>query len=688
MKKVIILLIVLCFVSVANSRGYILIDGGGSQGIGTSPYYPGTWSDSAFKWALSKIGYNKDFVVVYYSSYDASWWSTYLRSLGHTGNVKVVKVQNAAQANNPSQWPDVFNQNTGFIWFPGGDQSNYVPILKNTKLGDSIKVRYFRDNICIGGTSAGAMIVGEYVSTGSSWPNEAIRNPYNSYLSYDRNVLPLLENYLVDTHVAERGRLGRMLAHLGRIEKDYGEAVSILGLDDCTALCVDSNLIATVIGTGTVSILRTSLSTRRVVQSGRPLVLTDLCLVRAGDRFVLDLNSAQVISIPSTAETITTPPNAVIPPPSTIFLVGGKPDQRIDQSTPLSQFLNSCGVNPVIAIITADTSNDTINMYRNNIISLGASRVYLVELSPSQVNNPLFSQYIEASNGIIFLKNNLQNAGQLLTSSNLVSQSYWQKINSGTPQMFIGLDCWLVNERVIYNTESGDYNAYYGRLMTAKGLNLIPGFFVSPAAFVPENSSSFYIYIESKVDGLLWLLTYFPGSLGLLLDGASYEFSNDETWVKISPDGDMRIYSGGNGAPVVIVDAFQNQYMARSTWKMRTSSAGPRQNGQLTPILMHVLDSNYSYNITARGVLSIIEPQREDQGFDFQYIGTDKIKVSWNFKGMYRYGCVYDVRGDLMDFFYLNGVNNVIISLPKRKGVYFLELVGPGNRSVSKFVRF
>ncbi|MEO0264931.1 MAG: hypothetical protein ABIM17_06790, partial [candidate division WOR-3 bacterium] len=103
------------------SRGYIVALGGGTEGIGSSSYYPGTWSDSAFKWALSKVGYNKDFVAVYYDNYDASWWVSYLRGLGHTGTVKSIRVT-MQNANNPSKWVDVYNPNTGIIWFPGGDQ--------------------------------------------------------------------------------------------------------------------------------------------------------------------------------------------------------------------------------------------------------------------------------------------------------------------------------------------------------------------------------------------------------------------------------------------------------------------------------------------------------------------------------------------------------------------------------------
>ncbi|MGB9824292.1 MAG: cyanophycinase [Candidatus Hydrothermia bacterium] len=677
----------LLLVSVANSRGYLVILGGGTEGIGSSSLYPGTWSDSAFKWALNKVGPSKNFVIVYYDNYsNGSWWASYLRGLGHTGSVKVVTVRNRNDANNPSKWTDVYNTNTGIIWFPGGDQSNYIPILKNTKLGDTIKVRFYRDNICVGGTSAGSMILGEYVSTGSAWPNEAIRNPYNSYLTYDVNVLPLLDNYLVDTHIAERGRLGRMLAHLGRIKSDYNEDITVLGIDDCTALCVDSNLEALVVGSGSVSLLRATPSTRRVVQSGKKLVLTDLNFIKAGDRYTLDLNTLQILTIPPSAETISTTPPLVTPPPSVTFVVGGKPDQRQDQSAALVSFLSVCGQNPVITIITSNISMDTVANYRNLLVSLGASQVNLVELSESQVNNPTYAQYLSISNGFVFLKNNLQIAGTLLNSNNLLAQAYWQKVNSGTPQVFIGLDGWLVNEQVIYNTESGDYNAYYGKLAVSPGINLVRGLFISPAAFVPESSSPSYRFIESRVEGLFWVMTYYPGSLGILLDGASYEYSNDETWIKITPNGIVDVHYGGNGAPVIIIDAYSNQYRSRSSWTMRSSSSGPRQNGQLAPLVLHIIDSSFVFNLLQRGVLNSVEDRGEKSGIMLKYSGKNRIKISWDSHMDFQYARVYDSQGRKVKEFFLGASNETVIAIPGNKGVYFLELTGVREKEFAKFI--
>uniref|UniRef100_A0A7V4E468 Cyanophycinase n=1 Tax=candidate division WOR-3 bacterium TaxID=2052148 RepID=A0A7V4E468_UNCW3 len=686
MKRYILLLGLL--VSILFGRGYILIDGGGSQGIGTSSHYPGTWSDSAFKWALSKVGYSKNFVVVYYENYNASWWTTYLRGLGHTGSVKVVVVRNTNDANNPSKWTDVYSEGTGIIWFPGGDQSNYVPILKNTKLGDTIKTRYNRGEICVGGTSAGAMIIGEYVSTGGAWPNEAIRDPYNSYMSYDRNVLGLLENCLVETHLAERGRLGRMFAHLGRIKNDYGEEISVIGLDDCTALCIDSDLSATVIGSGSVTILKSTPSTNWGIASGRPVNLTNLWVLRAHDRFKINLNTGEIISIPPTARAINQPSPQIVPPPSEIYLIGGKPDQISDQNTALSQFISACGPSPVLTLFAANVGMDTVVNYKNRLISLGASQVYLVPLTSSDVNNPTYAQYVQNSQGFVFLKNDLQNAGSLLNSNNLVAQSYRERINEGVPQLFIGLDCMLINDSVLYNVESNDYNAYYGDLRMSKGLNLVPGLVVAPAAFVPENTSPSYVYLESKVDGHIWLLTRYPGSVLLLLEGASYEYSNDETWVKIGRDGIMRGYRGAKGAPLVILDALNNQYSAISTWTMRSSSSGPRQNGTLTPLVIHVIDTTFQFDLLNRGTLDVSVEAETGLNFDLQILKGNILRLRLGLNHGFEFAKICSADGKVLWSYYIGKDTEKFFSFPKREGIYFLLLEGKQRQRVVKILKF
>ncbi|MEO0265184.1 MAG: T9SS type A sorting domain-containing protein [candidate division WOR-3 bacterium] len=681
-------IIILLFVRSINARGYILAMGGGLEGIGSSSYYPGTWSDSAFKWALSKVGYSKNFVVIYYENYDVTWWKTYLKNLGHTGSVKFLKITSSI-ANSPSRWPDVYSSNTGIIWFPGGNQLNYLSLFKGTKLGDSLRARYLRGNICIGGTSAGAMILGEYVSTGDARSYEAIRNPYNSYLTYDRNVLGLLDNFLFDTHVAERGRIGRMFAHLGRIKKDYGEEIVVVGIDDCTAFCIDSDLTATAIGSGSVTLIKTTNNTQRVIASGKPLVMTDVNTVRLGDRFRFDLQSFSIISIPATGWRVSPQARTFLPPKGPIILVGGKADQRADQQVAISEFVSLCGSYPKITIFTLNTTSTTVSYYKSDLLAKGASSVYLVDLTSTGVNSATNASYVSNSQGFVFLLNDLRTAGSLLKGSNPVANAYWQRVNAGVPQLFIGLDCWLVNEKVIYNTETNTYNAYYGDLKTADGLNLVPGLFVSSSAFVYESTVG-YGYLESKVDGLLWLLTYYPGSIGLLLDGANYTMSNDESWVRISPDGTIRCRRGTYGSPIIIMDLASNLYITRSTWTMKSSSSGPRQNGSIGPFLFHLLDSNFVFNCVSRTVgtskevvsyiydgsayeesIRRVYKLQDDGLISTTFVSGGSLVVS-GIKEPVNYE-IYDVAGKKVSSGTLSGES--VLSLSNLKeGVYFLKL--------------
>lgn len=129
------------------------------------------------------------------------------------------------------------------IWFAGGSQWNYVGLWPKP-LHEQIQQTVSR-KITIGGTSAGAMSLGEGVfdaRRGSITSAEALADPLSSNVSVSLSPLaqPELNGTLIDTHFSERHREGRLIAFMGRLsllaEK---ESVRGIGLDEGTALTID-----------------------------------------------------------------------------------------------------------------------------------------------------------------------------------------------------------------------------------------------------------------------------------------------------------------------------------------------------------------------------------------------------------------------------------------------------------------
>ena len=131
------------------------------------------------------------------------------------------------------------------IWLAGGSQWNYVGLWPQT-LHEQLQQTITRQ-ITIGGTSAGAMSLGEGVfdaREGSITSNEALADPLSSNVSISLSPLaqPELNSTLIDSHFSERHREGRLIAFLARFSLLTGKAgVRGIGLDEGTALTIDDS---------------------------------------------------------------------------------------------------------------------------------------------------------------------------------------------------------------------------------------------------------------------------------------------------------------------------------------------------------------------------------------------------------------------------------------------------------------
>lgn len=150
------------------------------------------------------------------------------------------------------------------IWIAGGNQADYYKHWKGTALETALREAIHR-NIPVGGTSAGAAILGEYgfaALNGSVTSSQALSDPFNKYVTIDPlntgpkgsaarssflNV-PALASAITDTHLNTRDRLGRLVTFVARIGKgvcaggiESYSSVRGIGLDEETALLISAD---------------------------------------------------------------------------------------------------------------------------------------------------------------------------------------------------------------------------------------------------------------------------------------------------------------------------------------------------------------------------------------------------------------------------------------------------------------
>jgi cyanophycinase len=167
------------------------------------------------------------------------------------------------------------------IFFTGGDQLRIT-----SQIGDSPVYRCMRDLYWGGGTVVGT-------SAGAAAMSETMLISGESDGSHDIGALGmapglgLLSDVVIDSHFAERGRMGRLIGAVAQNPKNIG-----LGIDEDTAIIVDGGERFRVLGSGAVYVVDGTRLTYSSLSDKQPegiLSVNDLTLhvLGAGDEYDL-----------------------------------------------------------------------------------------------------------------------------------------------------------------------------------------------------------------------------------------------------------------------------------------------------------------------------------------------------------------------------------------------------------------
>lgn len=214
--------------------------------------------DAAFQWMIERSG-GGDVVILRASGTDA--YNPYIKALGKVNSVETLKIDSRRLAQDDGVARII--RGAEMLFIAGGDQAQYVEYWKDTKVMDAINDLIRVKKIPVAGTSAGAAVLGGFYFSGergSVTSQTALANPYAREITLHKQDFvdaPLLKNVLIDQHFSQRERQGRMLTFLGRIMTDWKLEPRGIAVDEKTAVCIDENGVAQVMGENKAWFLKT-----------------------------------------------------------------------------------------------------------------------------------------------------------------------------------------------------------------------------------------------------------------------------------------------------------------------------------------------------------------------------------------------------------------------------------------------
>lgn len=145
----------------------------------------------------------------------------------------------------PKELTEKHLNNIGCLVIDGGDQWNYL-----NQLDGNIVEKAHRQGVPILSTSAGAMILGEYYFSAEQGTVDSDEAARGERICLGKSFVQIkhLEKTLVDTHYRNRDRQGRLKVFMEKSGADRG-----IGIDERTALCIDSDGSYYICGEGEVA---------------------------------------------------------------------------------------------------------------------------------------------------------------------------------------------------------------------------------------------------------------------------------------------------------------------------------------------------------------------------------------------------------------------------------------------------
>jgi cyanophycinase len=241
----------------------------------------------AWRWFLQRAGLGN--IVVLRATPDEGY-DAWLRELATLRSFQTLQLTESVAADDPFVMRSIEHADGLFI--AGGDQFDYVRVWTGTPIQRAVNDA-IAAGVPVGGISAGLAVLGGVAFTAEHdtvTSDEALADPFDDRVRLVRDFLtvPGLEATITDSHFSERERLGRLLVFMARTIADgWTDEVCGIGIDEETAVLLEPNGVATIVGSGAAWFFRMARDDVVSCRRGEPLTTDPIeaIAVRTGETF-------------------------------------------------------------------------------------------------------------------------------------------------------------------------------------------------------------------------------------------------------------------------------------------------------------------------------------------------------------------------------------------------------------------
>lgn len=247
----------------------------------------GTDVPDASRWLIAHAG-GGDVVVIRASGADG--YNDFMMGLGPADSVESIVFKSREASSDPEVIRTL--EHAEAVFLAGGDQGNYIKYWKDTPVEDVLNA-LARRGVPIGGTSAGLAVLGQFgfaALNDSITSAAALADPFSDKITIERDFLtmPHMSGIITDSHFVERDRMGRTLVFLARLVHDkWAPRARAIAIDSKTAVLVEADGTASVVGTGPAYFMETTAATRLEPQTPVSIAGISTYRVKAGATFNL-----------------------------------------------------------------------------------------------------------------------------------------------------------------------------------------------------------------------------------------------------------------------------------------------------------------------------------------------------------------------------------------------------------------
>jgi cyanophycinase len=512
-RGLLVLLILILHVASVAGQGFFLLIGGGSENDD-----PQGWNRLPYQWAVDK-SQNKRVAFISFNN-ETSWLPDYfINHLGAAG-AKNFRIHTSALANAQVTYDSLMAYDVLFL--KGGNQHNYYDTYKGTFTEQALYDKFMQGGV-ICGTSAGLAVMSGVVFTaanGTVYPDECLENPNNSYVQLADDFLQLMPGYLFDSHFNDRGRLARLAGFLAHWQLNQQETLTGIGLDERTAMVIDTGGLATVYGTGAATLLKPQ-GPGTFSLAGTRLRADSIHYLQLLHQHSIDLNTGVVTGFANTVTPATLHENRDY----TLFLTG---DNALAHNQLMLQQLVAEG-NPAdpVLVVCGNAGSDGVAALAGYLSQLGVTEVPVWQATTDNLYSTPFADDIGRCNKILFMENEWYILDHFLhngTTGPLLAQ----RINEyGIIAAFVGSDSRFAGAVVIDNHLMGN-GANNGSLMPKPGLALLKTTVVMPEIYLNDN-----MYVNASGVPYTMMRDSLTNGIMLYKSGfVRYGISANTTWFK------------------------------------------------------------------------------------------------------------------------------------------------------------